>query len=123
MLMGKKNTPEGKVKTEVSRILEQYEPIYIYMSVPFGYGKSTLDYLCCYRGVFFSIETKAPGEVPTARQNAIAREIVGAGGYNFVIDNVDGTGPLVKFLEHLTHDASSGQRTAPARRRAVVGED
>lgn len=120
--MGKKNTPEGRVKTAVNKVLDQYQPIYVYMSVPYGYGKSTLDYLVCYRGHFIAIETKAPGETPTSRQNSILREIAGAEGFTLVIDREDGCGELIKLLEHLTYAPSASERSTPADRSAVCGE-
>ena len=52
-------TPEGKVKAKVSKLLQEFEEILFYdMPVPGGYGKSTLDYVCCYRGLYFVVETK-----------------------------------------------------------------
>lgn len=56
------------------------------MPVPSGYGESTLDYIGCYRGRLFAIETKKPGGVPTNRQQQIIEAIKRAGGAVFVID-------------------------------------
>lgn len=54
---------------------------YWYMPVPMGYGKSTVDFLVCYRGHFIGIETKNPAvkdvSVPQARA---MKEITAAGG-------------------------------------------
>jgi penicillin-binding protein-related factor A (putative recombinase) len=56
------------------------------MPVQGGYGQSTLDYIGCHNGRFFSIETKAPGKKPTDRQNMIIDQMNAAGGKTFVID-------------------------------------
>ena len=72
-------TPEGKVKDRVKRLLKKYG-CYWFMPVQSGYGAPTLDILVCCRGVFLAIETKAPGKKPTPRQELIIQQIVSAGG-------------------------------------------
>lgn len=79
-------TPEGKVKKTVSSLLRSIPELYYFMPVPSGYGESTLDYLGCYRGQFFAIETKKPGGKPTDRQNMMIERMRKAGGQVFVID-------------------------------------
>ena len=79
-------TPEGKVKKTVSSLLRATPDLYYFMPVPSGYGESSLDYLGCYRGQFFAIETKKPGGKPTDRQNMIIERMRKAGGAVFVID-------------------------------------
>ena len=79
-------TPEGRVKKQVSELLRKYPGLYFEMPVPGGYGKSGLDYVGCFNGRFFSIETKAPGKRPTARQNLTISAIRRSGGVVFVID-------------------------------------
>lgn len=49
------------------------------MPVPSGYGVPTLDFIGCYKGFFFAIETKAPGKEPTPRQRKTIKDI-GANG-------------------------------------------
>jgi hypothetical protein len=118
-----KKTPEGVVKNAVNKVLESYPETYVFMSVPYGYGKSTLDYLLCHYGEFISIETKAPGEVPTPRQDDTIFEIQIARGMNFVIDGVDKCGPLAAYLEQVKINATSPSKPkASARRSAVRGE-
>lgn len=56
------------------------------MPVPSGFGESTLDYIGCYRGKYFAVETKAPGKKPTDRQNMIIDRMRKAGGAVFIID-------------------------------------
>lgn len=79
-------TPEGRVKRTVSNYLKSISDLYYFMPVQGGMGASTLDYLGCYRGRFFAIETKAPGKKPTDRQNMIIERIRETGGAVFVID-------------------------------------
>jgi hypothetical protein len=79
-------TPEGRVKRQVSDYLKTISGLYYFMPVPSGYGESTLDYIGCYRGMLFAIETKAPGKQPTNRQKQIIDAINRAGGSVFVID-------------------------------------
>jgi hypothetical protein len=91
------STPEGKTKAKVRSILERYDGMYTYWPVPFGYGKTTLDVLGCYRGRFFSIETKAEGKKPTLRQTLELQNIGRAMGMTFVISGPDD--PALKTLE------------------------
>jgi hypothetical protein len=79
-------TPEGKVKQMIKRHLKEYG-VWYDMPVPGGYGKPTLDFLCCYKGRFFAIEAKAEGKKPTPRQHRTMVEIVTAGGMAFVVDS------------------------------------
>lgn len=79
-------TPEGKVKRYVSRILKKADNNYYFMPVQTGYGSPTLDYLGTSRGRGFAIETKAPGKKPTVRQLAIIKEMEQAEMKVFVID-------------------------------------
>jgi hypothetical protein len=59
--------------------------MYSYWPVPSGYGKTTLDVIGCYRGRFFTIETKAPGKKPTLRQMVEINEVEAAMGFSFII--------------------------------------
>lgn len=93
-------TPEGKVKQKVSSILKNVPGLFYDMPVPGGYGGSTLDYVGCYRGRFFAIETKKPGGKPTPRQEHIIARMSEAGGAVFVIDGVsdDSLSEFVNWL-------------------------
>lgn len=53
---------------------------YYVMYVPHGYGEPMLDFTGCYKGRFFTVETKAPGKDMTARQSLIAKTILQARG-------------------------------------------
>lgn len=80
------STPEGKVKAKVSGLLKATPGLYYTMPVPGGYGDSTLDYIGCFNGKFFAIETKKPGGEPTPRQKQIIARMKAAGAAVFVID-------------------------------------
>lgn len=83
-------TPEGKVKTQVKRLLKEHK-IWFYMPVagPFS-AHGIPDFVCCDNGVFLSIETKAPGKIDnlTVNQRRVISEIQEHGGIALVIDNV-----------------------------------
>jgi hypothetical protein len=97
-------TPEGKVKAQVKKVLNHYG-CYHEWPVPYGYGKSGLDCTGLLNGVPFYIETKAPGQHLTARQEATRADIQAAGGTVFVIGErmikgrPTGLKDLVEFLE------------------------
>lgn len=95
-------TPEGKVKAAVTDLLKSYgTALYIFMSVPNGYGKSTLDYLCIFHGRGFAIETKRLKKKPTPRQEGTIEDIEMAGGVTFVIDCPEAITPLREWLERV----------------------
>jgi hypothetical protein len=92
-------TPEGKVKAVIKSVLARHgEHVYIHMSVPTGYGRSTLDYLGCAYGWGFAIEAKRPGRKPTIRQERVIEEMLKAGMEVFVIDGPDGVEHLEQWL-------------------------
>lgn len=78
-------TPEGRVKERVKELLRTHGA-YWFCPVQTGMGETTLDFLCCHRGRFFAIETKAPGKKMTLRQHTVSNRISEAGGVVFVID-------------------------------------
>lgn len=98
-------TPEGRVKKRVSTLLKATPGVYYFMPVPSGYGESSLDYLGCYRGRFFAVETKAPGKKPTDRQRQTIAAMEAAGGRVFVIDG--DTQELQQWLDALKEPTSS----------------
>lgn len=79
-------TPEGKVKKEVSKYLAGLPFCWYNMPVPSGYGRPMLDYVGAVCGQAFAIETKAPGEKPTPRQEATITEMRKGGVEVFVVD-------------------------------------
>ncbi len=79
---------ERKLKVEVMDMLNEAGAWY-FMPVPTGMQAATLDFLGCYKGWFFAIETKRPGEVPTERQTIVMQRIKDAGGFACWGDNID----------------------------------
>lgn len=92
-------TPEAKVKKKIKELLDSFDTrLYYYMPVPSGYGKTTIDYLICFDGLFVGIEAKKPRGKPTLRQEGVLEDIRAAGGSTFVIDDDDDVVMLSKFL-------------------------
>jgi hypothetical protein len=75
-------TPEGKVKKEIKAFLDALAPdCWYYMPVPMGYGRRGIpDFIVCYCGWFFAIETKSKNGVPTPWQLREMHNIHDAGG-------------------------------------------
>ena len=79
-------TPERKVKKQVSKTLTALGAYYFY-PVTGGYGGSGQpDVVGCYRGRFFGIECKANGNKPTVLQQINLDKIAATGGIALVID-------------------------------------
>lgn len=83
-------TPEGKVKEQVKKLLKEYG-VYYHMPVQNGMGAPTLDFICCFRGRYLAIETKAPGGKATARQLKTMDQIRATGGAAIVVDGSGGS--------------------------------
>lgn len=77
-------TPEGKVKAKVKKLLDKYGA-YHHWPVQTGYGAACLDCHGCHCGIYFAVETKAPGKKLTPRQKLTKEEIEDAGGTVFVV--------------------------------------
>ena len=83
-------TPEGRVKARVKKMLKSYDT-YQHWPVQTGYGAACLDCHGCHNGMYFAIETKAPGKHPTPRQELTMEQVRDAGGYVLVIgESYDG---------------------------------
>lgn len=93
-------TPEGKVKNKVKEVLKSYDA-YWHCPVQNGMGSPTLDFVCCFRGRYFAIETKAGNKKPTPRQESTIDAIRKAGGLAFVINEVEGLELLVEWLNRI----------------------
>lgn len=80
-------TPESKIKQRVRNVFDKHGCQYL-MQVPNGFGKSWLDFTSAHpvSTRIVHVETKAPGNKPTARQRATIRELRAAGHKVFVID-------------------------------------
>lgn len=82
-------TPEGKVKNDIKKVLNNHG-IWYFMPSANGFGKVGVpDFICCAAGEFFAIEAKAPGKIENTTPNQKARiaEIIAAGGKAVVIDD------------------------------------
>ena len=90
-------TPEGKIKGRIKRVLNKYQ-VYSHMPVQNGMGSPTLDYVCCWRGLYIGIEAKAPGKKPTPRQEKTMSKIRAAGGFAFVVSNDETLNLMEKFF-------------------------
>jgi len=109
-------TPEGAVKRAVKQLLGTYEGLYRFMPVQYGYGESSLDFIGCYRGQFFAVETKAPTKEPTARQEETIRQMERAMGSVFVVREASAEAllPLRRWLDHVkAHVPDNPRFTAP----------
>ena len=81
-------TPEGKVKDKIKKILKAHN-IYYAMPMGTGYGNSGVpDFLCCIKGKFMAIEAKAGNGQPTALQLKHMSEIEKAGGHAWLVNDV-----------------------------------
>jgi hypothetical protein len=82
-------TPEGLIKSKIRAFLVDELGAYYFAPVQMGMGVSTLDILCCIRGVFVGIEVKVPGKNPTPRQTQTIAAITKAGGLAFCTDSLE----------------------------------
>lgn len=93
-------TPEGKVKEAVRKFLRA-RGVWFYQPVQNGMGRVGIpDFICCYKGIFIAIETKAPGKMHTvtANQQRVLDEIKEHGGLSLVVDSVDSLAPVFDTL-------------------------
>jgi hypothetical protein len=127
-LMAKKSDMTGgiaewDIKKQIKKVFDSYPESYVYMSVPYGYGASTLDYLVCHYSLFIGIEAKRPGEEPTDRQRKIMGDIIAAHGIACVIDSVEACHRLRVFLEQVKQNATSPSKSqAPDGGSAASGK-
>lgn len=92
-------TPEGKVKEKVKKVLKAHGA-YWHMPVQNGMGAPSLDFIGCYFGRYYAIETKAGNKQPTPRQKLTIESIQAAGGKTFVVNEVSGLKELEEWLQH-----------------------
>lgn len=93
-------TPEGKVKEAVRKFLRA-RGVWFYQPVQNGMGRVGIpDFVCCFKGIFIAIETKAPGKMHTvtANQQRVLDEIKEHGGLSLVVDSVDSLAPVFDTL-------------------------
>ena len=80
------NTPEGKVKDKIKKILKAHN---IYYAMPHGAGFGNAgvpDFLCCVEGNFVAIEAKASEGKVTLLQQKNLNDIEASGGMAWVIN-------------------------------------
>ena len=94
-------TPEGKVKLAVKKVLKAFGA-YWHCPVQNGMGSPSLDFVGCFKGYFYAVETKAGAKRPTPRQETTIEEMQLAGGKVFVINEVTGTKELEQWLTLLS---------------------
>ena len=90
-------TPEAVVKAQLKKLLSEHGAYY-HMPVQNGMGAPSLDFICCHRGCYFGIETKAGNKKPTPRQENTMNQIRLAGGLAFLINEVEGLDELREWL-------------------------
>lgn len=80
------STPEGRVKTRVKKLLDQYGALH-FSPMGTGYGVSGVsDIICLYRGRFIAIECKSDEKkLPTALQLKFLDKVRAWGGLGLVI--------------------------------------
>jgi hypothetical protein len=85
-------TPEGKVKSLIDTFLKRIGAWY-FKPVSNGLGAHGVpDYVCCYKGLFFTIEAKAPGRRGEKHRGCSGLQVMqmekirAAGGLAFVVD-------------------------------------
>lgn len=96
-------TPEGRVKEAVKRVLKKHG-VWYFLPVSNGMGSMGIpDFICCYRGSFVAIETKAPGKLKntTPNQDRVLKEISQNGGYAIVVDNAETAENLINTLKEM----------------------
>jgi hypothetical protein len=96
-------TPEGKVKDDVKALLTE-RGIWFYMPVQTGYGVGGIpDFICCWKGLFMAIETKAPGKESTVTpmQQRTMDAIRKHGGRATVISSASVLGQWFDLLESM----------------------
>ena len=82
-------TPEGKVKASVTKVLRE-EGVYYFFPATHGYGRSGVpDIVCCVSGKFLAIECKANGNKPTALQIREIEAIRRSDGCAVVVDETN----------------------------------
>ena len=97
-------TPEGAVKADVKKILEEYG-VWFFMPATHGYGRSGVpDFICCFLGFLIAIETKAGDNELTALQKREIKRIKDAGGYALTINEAN-LSDLRQLLNEIQSDA------------------
>jgi hypothetical protein len=86
---------EKTVKAAVKKRLKEIGA-YQHWPVQMGLGERCLDCHGCYLGLYFAIETKAPGQKLTSIQKITANRIRAAGGLVFIVDSTEAADELFR---------------------------
>lgn len=82
-------TPEGKVKAAVRKLLVEFG-IYYFSPAANGFGRAGIpDIICCFGGRFIAIECKAGKGTTTALQDRELAAIRTAGGMAVVVNETN----------------------------------
>ena len=94
-------TPEGKVKAAVRKVLKENN-VWFFQPMQNGMGVVGIpDFVCCYKGIFLAIETKAPGKIAnvTPNQRRVIENIRDANGFAWVVDDPADLGALFNAID------------------------
>ena len=80
-------TPEGRVKDQLKKFLNQFEYLYQFWPVQNGMGQPTLDVIVCYKGFYLAIEVKPGKKQMTERQSLTADSMRNAQGCVLLIND------------------------------------
>jgi len=80
-------TPEGKVKRDVKKYLDEIGAYHVW-PVPTGYGPKLLDCYACIQCLFVTIETKKLGGKATVAQALEMDKIRAKGGIALLVDSL-----------------------------------
>ena len=75
------NNIKGYLREKGAYVVKHHGSIYSQVGVP--------DLLVCFKGRFYGIEVKAPGESPSPLQLENIKRIKDSGGIAFVTDNLE----------------------------------
>lgn len=96
-------TPEADLKDKVKKYLSNIPECWFYMPVPMGYGiRGIPDFVGCFQGLFFGIETKAPKGKETPWQALVREKIFGAGGNSIVAYDLEEVKAFIHALQRKT---------------------
>ena len=80
---------------------------YLHMPVQNGMGAPSLDFIGCYQGIYFAIETKVPGARLTERQKLTACQIFNAGGRVFVVREQADVDHMIHVMKNVPQTTKS----------------
>jgi len=91
-------TPEGKVKAEVKKYLNDLGAYY-FMPVQTGYGRRGVDFYICYHGQFIALETKGGEAVPSPSQRKVLTDVEQCGGLSLCINDVESLRRCIEWID------------------------